>query len=236
MAGPWEDGPKELLQHAIDHLNAGGDFDRRIAMISTDNAVEIMMKTYLSMPKRVRGTLGPSRKEIDEAKNSFPAVLDLVEKYGGEKLTGIGLDEIEWYHRIRNEIYHSGQGVTVEIARVETYLQLAILLFENLFGTKLRLTSVNLKQQKVGKYLALWNKAQSTFFIKRPDKPKGEYAYYWNRKCLERLSPKALDLWEKLENFRNYMIHDLEVVSSTELDKATEEAQEFLEYIGKMNN
>lgn len=233
MAGPWEEGPKELLQHAVDHLSAGGDFDRRIAMISTDNAVEIMMKTFLSLPKRVRGTPGPSRKELDEAKNSFPAVLDLVEKYGGDKLTGVSLDEIEWYHRIRNEIYHSGYGVTVEIARVETYLELATILFENLFGTKLRLTSVNLKQQKVGKFLALWNKTQSTFYAKRPEKPSGEYAYYWNRECIEHLSPRALELWEKLQNFRNFVVHDFEEVSDPDLDKATEEVQELLEHFEK---
>ncbi|KKK65513.1 hypothetical protein LCGC14_2973400, partial [marine sediment metagenome] len=37
MSGPWEEGPKELLQHAVDHLSAGQDFDRRIAMILIDN-------------------------------------------------------------------------------------------------------------------------------------------------------------------------------------------------------
>jgi hypothetical protein len=31
MPPPWADGPRELLQHAVDHLAQGGDFDRRIA-------------------------------------------------------------------------------------------------------------------------------------------------------------------------------------------------------------
>ncbi len=39
MNGPWTDGPRELIQHAVDHLALGGDFDRRVAMVSIDNAV-----------------------------------------------------------------------------------------------------------------------------------------------------------------------------------------------------
>lgn len=32
MEKPWIDGPKELLQHAIEHLSGISDFDRRIAI------------------------------------------------------------------------------------------------------------------------------------------------------------------------------------------------------------
>jgi hypothetical protein len=34
MNGPWAQGLKELIQHAVDHLAIGGDFDRRIAMMA----------------------------------------------------------------------------------------------------------------------------------------------------------------------------------------------------------
>ena len=58
VANPWTDGPRELIQHAVDHLALGGDFDRRIAMISVDNAVELTIKTYLGLPERARGDKG----------------------------------------------------------------------------------------------------------------------------------------------------------------------------------
>ena len=48
---PWTEGPRELLHHAAEHFKVGNDFDHRIAMISTDNAVELMMKTYLGLPE-----------------------------------------------------------------------------------------------------------------------------------------------------------------------------------------
>ena len=125
MNKPWTDGLRELLQHAVDHISLEGGFDRRIAMISVDNAVELMIKTHLGLPRRARGGSGPSRKELEEASESFPALLDLLDKYDSDKITGLGLDDIEWFHRIRNHLYHSGNGITVEASKVETYLQLA---------------------------------------------------------------------------------------------------------------
>ena len=44
MTKPWADGPRELLQHSIDHLDSGSDFDKRVAMIGIDNAVELIIK------------------------------------------------------------------------------------------------------------------------------------------------------------------------------------------------
>lgn len=74
-------------------------------MISIDNAVELMVKTYLGLPKRVTGLL-ISRREFQEIQEAFPSLLDALEKYAADKLTGIDLGEIEWYHRLRNQLYH----------------------------------------------------------------------------------------------------------------------------------
>jgi hypothetical protein len=71
MNRPWTDGPRELLQHAADHLNLGADFDRRMAMISIDNAVELLVKTYLGLPERARQTKGPGRKELESPPSHF---------------------------------------------------------------------------------------------------------------------------------------------------------------------
>jgi hypothetical protein len=49
---PWAAGPFELIRHADGHLKAGSDFDKRMALISYDNAIEV--------PKlRARGALQP---------------------------------------------------------------------------------------------------------------------------------------------------------------------------------
>ena len=129
---PWTSGPRELLDHAKSHLQSKTAFDCRIAMISIDNAVELAIRTYLGLPRRVRGTDGPPRRELESAQG-FPDLLDLLEKYGGDKLSGIELGDIEWYHRLRNTLYHDGNGVTVDPEKVDAYNQVAHLLFQNLF-------------------------------------------------------------------------------------------------------
>jgi uncharacterized protein YutE (UPF0331/DUF86 family) len=133
---PWTSGPRELLDHASGHFDLSSPFDLRIAFISIDNAVELIIKTYLGLPKRIRKIDGPSRRKLSEASNSFPDLLDLLELYGVDKLEGIDLGDIEWYHRIRNTLYHDGNGVTVDKEKVDSYLQIARILFDNLFDER----------------------------------------------------------------------------------------------------
>ncbi|MAT99774.1 MAG: hypothetical protein CL608_21755 [Anaerolineaceae bacterium] len=130
---PWASGISEILKHGLSLLDKDTDTNRRLAMISIDNAVELMIKTYLGLPKRVVG-FKISRKELSEINSGFPDLLDGLEKYGVGKLKGLNLGEIEWYHRLRNELYHNGNGLTVEREKVLVYSELAKLLFNNLFG------------------------------------------------------------------------------------------------------
>ena len=217
MPNPWTDGPRELIQHALDHLTLGGDFDRRIAMISVDNAVELMIKTYLGLPERARGFKGPGRKELETASESFPGLLDLLQNHAAHKITGLSLDDIEWYHRLRNQLYHSGNGLTVEVSKVETYSQLAISLFESLFGF---LPSINLASAihtKAGQFLALWNKFDHGLRKQLP--PKDGFAYHWKRDYLEKVNPGAVDLYNTVSQFRNELVHGLESPVPSTIDK-----------------
>lgn len=93
-ARPWTSGPRELLDHARSHLKSKTAFDCRIAMISIDNAVELAIRTYLGLPKRVPAKDGPPRRELESA-TGFPDLLDLLEKHGGDRLSGIELGDIE---------------------------------------------------------------------------------------------------------------------------------------------
>ena len=67
---PWVSGPRELLEHADTHLRGDSAFDYRIAFISIDNAVEVMVRTFLGLPRRARGREGPSRKAFEAASDS----------------------------------------------------------------------------------------------------------------------------------------------------------------------
>ena len=151
---PWASGPGEILKHGIDLLREDTDTKRRLAMISIDNAVELMMKIYLGLPQRITG-LKITRKEYQEISESFPSLLDALEKHASDKLDGIELGEIEWYHRLRNELYHQGNGLTVERDKVEVYAELANVLFNNLFGYRL-VEYENDSVELLGQFMAAW--------------------------------------------------------------------------------
>jgi hypothetical protein len=135
-AAPWASGPREILEHGLSLLEHDSDTNRRLAMLSIDNAVELTIKTYLGLPRRVTG-INMGRNEFDSIKESFTKLLDALDQYAGEKIAGINLRDIEWYHRLRNELYHQGNGLTVERQKVEIYAGVAQILFQNLFGKDL---------------------------------------------------------------------------------------------------
>jgi hypothetical protein len=151
---PWASGPGEILRHGVSLLKADSDVNRRLAMIAIDNAVELTIKTYLGLPKRING-LAITRREFQEAAESFPALLDALENHAEDKLDGIDLGAIEWYHRLRNELYHQGNGLTVERDKVEVYAELANTLFKNLFGFEL-VEPPTPEADILGEFLELW--------------------------------------------------------------------------------
>jgi uncharacterized protein YutE (UPF0331/DUF86 family) len=64
--------------------------------------------------------------------------LDLLEEYGSTLLEGIDLGDIEWYHRLRNTLYHEGNGVTVDPEKIDGYFQIARILLKNLLEEDLQ--------------------------------------------------------------------------------------------------
>lgn len=151
---PWATGPGEILRHGLELLERDSDTNRRLAMISIDNAVELMIKSFLGLPKRVNG-ITISRKDYQDMSESFPKLLDGLEEYAPDKLDGIDLGTIEWYHRLRNELYHQGNGLTVEREKVEVYAQLANLLFKNLYGYEL-VRSTGERTDLLGEFMSEW--------------------------------------------------------------------------------
>lgn len=63
---PWATGPGEILRHGLKLLSNDSDVNRRLAMISIDNSVELMIKTYLGLPRRITGLTIP-RREYNES-------------------------------------------------------------------------------------------------------------------------------------------------------------------------
>lgn len=127
-------------------------------MISVDNAVELMLKTFLGLPKRITG-LQIGREKFREISESFPKLLDAIESHAPTKISDIDLGIIEWYHRLRNELYHQGNGLTVERKQVEVYAGLAKTLFESLFGITLDVADTT-EMHDIGALVTIWGQIE----------------------------------------------------------------------------
>lgn len=133
MEKTWASGSLELLRHADSHLKLETAFDSRIAFISVDNSVETSIRTFLSLPEKISGVKF-QRKEVEDAGNSFPKMVDLLFNKAQSKLAGLDDGDIEHYHRIRNRLYHDGTGLAVDRRYLNAYRQIAAVLLNNLFG------------------------------------------------------------------------------------------------------
>jgi len=207
MEKPWITGPKELLLHGIYHINQSSDFDIRMGMICIDNSVELMIKTYLGLPKRVTNIQGLSRAKYNEIVQSFPKLLDALEEYCPGKLNGIDLGDIEWFHRLRNELYHNGNGITVEKTKVLIYAEIAKNLFLNLYDIPIVEDSEVSEESLVGEYITNWIKFEKLL----NSDPEGRFVPPF-KKIKElyssgKISEKTYQELVELNRFRNDLVH-----------------------------
>jgi len=132
---PWANGPFELLVHADGHLIGGEDFDRRIALISFDNAIEVAITTYLTLNPIQRSNRSYPKVDVEKWLNNYHSKLDFLE----QELVTRGLPwEVErshiiWAHDHRNEQYHGGQKGTPEKSVLGLTRKSALWIFSLLF-------------------------------------------------------------------------------------------------------
>jgi len=113
---PWMHGPFELIRHADGHLIAKGDTDRRIALIGFDNAIEVSIDVFIRLhPKLRRGVEFP-KTAVETATRNYHTKIEFLDNYVQTQQIplSIPVSEIVWYHQLRNELYHSGNGMVPE--------------------------------------------------------------------------------------------------------------------------
>lgn len=219
----WAKGPIELLQHGLEHLEKGTDFDRRMAMIVIDNSVEVAIKTYLGLPERASRLRLP-RKLFEEAAQSFPALLDCLDEVAPGRLVGLDLADFEWYHRLRNQLYHEGNGITVEREHVEVYAEMAIQLLCNLFA--IDRTVIDMRPSSVGDFLEKWAELErelrrhSTRYVSMTIR-RGHAARELAEALVKAglLSPSFSQEVQALSEIRNQIVHGGNIPDARELGR-----------------
>lgn len=138
---PWARGPFELLQHAELHYVKNNDIDRRIALIGFDNTIEVAITTYLQLNPQLRSGREYQKNDIQLwLRNYHTKIKFFFEKFLIENNSkpDVTIEEIIWYHTIRNELYHSGNGVVPEKYCLDGVRNAAIEIMELLFNVDIK--------------------------------------------------------------------------------------------------
>jgi hypothetical protein len=134
---PWQNGPKELIEHALYHLHLHTDFDQRIAYLLLDVGVETIFKTFLTLPQDVTQSQGSYSKREEAATGNFHNLVNGVRDAAEARVTATNLSHIEFYHDLRNKLYHQGNGITIPTDKVQEYAKLAVELLRILLDVDL---------------------------------------------------------------------------------------------------
>lgn len=132
---PWAEGPFELILHGEIHYRAGEDFDRRMALISFDNSIEVSITTYLSLNPILRGGVAFETEEVVRWSRNFHTKLDFFEYECNRRKISISVERthVIWYHDLRNKQYHEGRPAAPNRRDLEGLRSAAISVFSVLF-------------------------------------------------------------------------------------------------------
>jgi hypothetical protein len=133
---PWNSGPFELLVHAEGHLITGEDFDRRIALISFDNAVEVAITTYLTLNPIQRGGRSYPRADVDQWQTNYHTKLDFLDHELSTRAIAWQVERsyVVWAHDQRNE-HHARIRTSTRFSGVPPWPpEAALWVFSTLYG------------------------------------------------------------------------------------------------------
>ena len=138
MEHPWQSGPTELIRYALSHLQGQSAGDQRIAFLLLDVAVETTLKTYLQLDEDVTGSKVSFAKRREACEGTFHDLVRGIKETAGERLKGIDLSHVRYYHDLRNRLYHEGNGITVPSDKAKGYARLAVDILLALLNVDLR--------------------------------------------------------------------------------------------------
>jgi len=132
---PWAYGPFELLIHAELHMRDGQDFDRRMALISFDNAIEVAITTYLSLHPIQRQNREYPSAQVEQWLHDYHSKIDffMIEIQQRSVACECEKADIIWYHNVRNGQYHEGAATIPQERELQGIRKVALWIFSVLF-------------------------------------------------------------------------------------------------------
>jgi len=133
---PWIYSLLELMKHAEEHRQANGEFDKRIALIGYDNAIEVSISTYLQLHPTQRAGASYPNELVNKWLANYHSLLDFFfdefMKTLGQK-PPIAKQNVIYYHKLRNDLYHEGKSLVPAERDIKDARKAAFYIFSTLF-------------------------------------------------------------------------------------------------------
>lgn len=133
---PWALAPFELIEHAEMHLKSNSDFDKRMALVSFDNSIESSISTYLMLNPTQRKGQQFQKSDIEKWQTNYHSQIGFIKYFVLEivkQQMEVEIDDIIFYHGLRNELYHKGNGFVPAEIHIQGIRKAAIWIFSTLF-------------------------------------------------------------------------------------------------------
>lgn len=132
---PWALGPFDIILHAEMHYRDGEDFDRRIAVVGFDNAIEVAIHTYLSLHPIQRQGRSYPRENVERWLDNYHTKIEFLEAEMQTRGVDMVCDKATfvWYHEVRNGQYHVGGAVIPQARELEGIRKAALWVFSVLY-------------------------------------------------------------------------------------------------------
>jgi hypothetical protein len=151
---PWQKTAKNLIGYAQRFQKTNDEFERQVGYLLLDVGVETLFRVFVTQPgieaklgytkrdKIAKGTIEKTNIQRDEITLSgfdelaFHKLSEAVKQIAGEKVSKDDLQRVEYFHNIRNKIYHLGDGIVPTQDNFEEYSKIAQSLLKTLYDLK----------------------------------------------------------------------------------------------------
>jgi hypothetical protein len=123
---PWQVTPAQLIAYGKEHLDNKDEFSKKIALLLVDVGVEALFKVYLLLGDKVTGAKLKFSKRKSAAEGNFHDLVQGVKKSIPHEINESIFDRVQYFHTIRNKIYHQGDGVVPAEVNVKEYADIAV--------------------------------------------------------------------------------------------------------------
>ncbi|WP_024598466.1 hypothetical protein [Pseudoalteromonas sp. TAE56] len=127
----WQKAPVKIVSEAIYHAEKQNEEDNLISFLLLDVGAEMLFKTYLGLPKHITGSITLEDERYNIIRKGFHGVIEGV-KNSRQGISAKELARVEFFHGLRNKLYHQGNGLTVQRSHLDEYIAIIKSLFKQL--------------------------------------------------------------------------------------------------------